>query len=236
MPTQRSTCPCTQPLSLSLLCEGMRLPHPHPCRDEPGQVPGSCTTPTSCLLLSRESRATKADTWSRKSRTIAKPEVRAKVLTAGMGVRAPGRCRGESQGMVSAQRSAGKGAAHPQCPQPPWPPRLTEKEADGLRQAAKQHTGGHSAQRAANVGLSPLLGPPRQPLHGDIRASVQSQPWAGSWPVCARGLPVRSRAHQCSLPRPLLRVWPRHMLGALRDSFQHAPGSLNVRPQEKQIN
>lgn len=44
---------------------------------------------TSCLLLSRESRATKAVIWSRKSRIIAKPEVKAKVLTAGMGVRAP---------------------------------------------------------------------------------------------------------------------------------------------------
>lgn len=44
---------------------------------------------TSCLLLSRESRATKAVIWSRKSRIIAKPAVKAKVLTAGMGVRAP---------------------------------------------------------------------------------------------------------------------------------------------------
>lgn len=48
------------------------------------------TSPTSCLLLSRESRATKADICSRKSRSNAKPEVRAKVRTAGMGVRAPG--------------------------------------------------------------------------------------------------------------------------------------------------
>lgn len=40
-------------------------------------------------MLSRESRATKAVIWSRKSRIIAKPAVKAKVLTAGMGVRAP---------------------------------------------------------------------------------------------------------------------------------------------------
>lgn len=40
-------------------------------------------------MLSRERRATKAVIWSRKSRIIAKPAVRAKVLTAGMGVKAP---------------------------------------------------------------------------------------------------------------------------------------------------
>ena len=40
-------------------------------------------------MLSRESRATKAVIWSRKSKMIAKPEVKAKVLTAGMEVRAP---------------------------------------------------------------------------------------------------------------------------------------------------
>lgn len=54
-----------------------------------GESLGLASTPTSCLLLSRESRATKADICSRKSRSTAKPEVRAKVRTAGMGVRAP---------------------------------------------------------------------------------------------------------------------------------------------------
>lgn len=44
---------------------------------------------TSCLLLSRDNRATKAVICSRKSKMIAKPEVKAKVLTAGMEVRAP---------------------------------------------------------------------------------------------------------------------------------------------------
>lgn len=80
------------------------------------------TAPTSCLLLSRESRATKADICSRKSRSTARPEIRAKVRTAGMGVRAPGcgggggQGRGESQGLGPAQMGTeGKGAARAHC-------------------------------------------------------------------------------------------------------------------------
>lgn len=62
-----------------------------------GESLGLASTLTSCLLLSRESKATKADICSRKSRSTAKPEVRAKVRTAGMGVRAPGGWGGGSR-------------------------------------------------------------------------------------------------------------------------------------------
>lgn len=76
---------------------------------------GPAAAPTSCLLQSRESRATKADICSRKSRITAKPEVKAKVRTAGMEVKAPGGGRSEPQGGKPAQKWVQRegGCPHP---------------------------------------------------------------------------------------------------------------------------
>lgn len=62
----------------------------HP-QEQLSPPPRPATGPTFCLRISRDINATKSDIWSRKTKKTARAAERAKVWTAGMGVRAPGK-------------------------------------------------------------------------------------------------------------------------------------------------